>query len=229
MQKDRFEMSRLLSGTPQLTVQEKEAVLEQVLRHTKNENAAASRSRFGLSSVRFRVAAAVLSVLSAVPVLYWAIGSGEPGSEGSGAPGTESEFFTRGAEASAYFSVKCPASEKSSVCRRGDTLTFQVAPSAENRYFAAFARHLGDDLVIWYFPEAGRASTRPSADGARKGLLAKGIQIGEDHPGGAYEIYGVFSNRPMTRDNIKTLFGDHFELKPAADAVVSKLSIAVEP
>ena len=223
MPQDRHEISRLLSGRPHLTVQEKEAVLDNVLQAVAAESDA-TQPRFGRSLVARRAAvAAVLTVLLAVPAVWWIVRSGA--SSGSG---TTAEFTPRGGDSDGHFSLKCLSGERAAACKIGDTLTFQVTSTAEMPYFAAFARHLGDDLVIWYFPVGGGGSERPATDGTRHGILGKGIRIGADHPAGSYEVYGVFSDKPLSRDGVKALFGDRFEVKPVPGTRVSKLKFSVE-
>ena len=78
--------------------------------------------------------------------------------------------------------------------RSGDKVMFDLQPSAGYRYFAAFARS-DDGTVIWLVPD--------STDALVDGVLARGAILDR---AGHYVIYGVFSNAPLSRAEIKARF-----------------------
>lgn len=223
MPKDRFQFSRLLSGRHRLTVQEKEAVLERVLFASCAEEPA-PKSIFGLSGLGLRVAAAAaLSALLLIPAVVFLLPKPSDETINTGT------FSVRGDGGQVpSFSVNCIGSSEPGVCRQGDKLAFRLSPPEGKPYFGAFAHRATNDAVIWYFPENSLSLTIKVTDKNQSGILSKGIQLGMEHPAGRYQVFGVFSDAPLTREKIKALFGDHFEIK-STSAVVSSVSFILEP
>ncbi|CAN5167442.1 hypothetical protein BH11MYX1_BH11MYX1_35230 [soil metagenome] len=87
-------------------------------------------------------------------------------------------------------------------CRHGAKLLFDLHGTTAYRYFAAFAKR-GDGTVLWYFPATDDAT---SIERSSSGVLDRGIVLGAEHPVGTYRIYGVFSNAPLTRGEIRDAF-----------------------
>lgn len=134
------------------------------------------------------------------------------------------EFAARGGQAGApAVQALCVEDGAAGRCPSGGRLAF-AATAGGYRYLALFARR-SDGLVIWYFPSAEGQSV-PIA-GQAGDLLKRGIQLGDDQPPGRYELFGVFSTGPMTRDQIKRALGD--ELKSGAAHRVVRGSLIVEP
>jgi hypothetical protein len=158
---------------------EKDEILEAVLARTAPPR---STRRFALGG--FLAACGVAALLFML----------RPGSIRRG------ELVARGtAVSSPNFTPFCTAG---SICRSGARLAFQVE-GAGRRYFAAYARR-PDGAIVWYFPsEPDGVSRDLAARPASGGVLSEGIQLSDDHPPGRYEVFGVFSTRPLTRDEIK--------------------------
>lgn len=139
------------------------------------------------------------------------------------APGVEPPFAARGGGGGhAALQVLCVEHGASGRCPSGGRLAF-VAESDSHRYLALFVRR-GDGLVIWYLPSSGGTSA-PIADQAGK-PLRHGAQLGADQPPGEYEVFGVFSSTPLTREEIKRDLGP--ELRSSAHRVVRQ-PFVVEP
>lgn len=190
------ELARLLSGRNEPSVLEKERILEQVLSRT----APPSRARWWAAA--FATAALGMALL-AVP--------------------SDPEFTHRGAEEQALFELRCvQEGVPSARCHPGQTLVFDVEPGA--RYFGAFARR-EDDVILWYFPAEGEGSL-PLADTAAQGTLERAVVLGADHPPGTYEVYGVFTDAPWSRDQIREAMDD--DLRSARGAVVVRRELKVE-
>jgi hypothetical protein len=109
------------------------------------------------------------------------------------------EFTARGGgKPVAAFTPSC------NPCKPGGTLVFDVHGTTGYRYFAAFSRR-SDGTVLWYFPAAGGASV-DLVDQPAHGVLNRGIVLGPEHAAGTYHVYGVFSNEPLTREQIRARF-----------------------
>lgn len=110
----------------------------------------------------------------------------------------ESEFTARGGgKPIAAFTPSC------SPCTPGGTLLFDTHGTTY-RYFAAFARR-SDGTVLWYFPAEAGASL-DLGNQPTHGVLDRGIAIGPEHTPGTYRVYGVFSDQPLTRAQIRERF-----------------------
>lgn len=221
--KDRFQFSRLLSGRHRLTVQEKEAVLERVLFESCKEGPT-RRSVFGLSGFGLKVAAgAALSLLLLIPAVFILL------RDSSGEAQVTDAFYVRGDGGQVpRFSIRCIGGGMQGTCRPGDKMTFRLSPPEGNPYFGAFARRLEDNSVVWYFPESAVSKTVDVTEKNHAGVLSKGIKLGPEHPAGTYQVFGVFSDAPLSRDEIKALFGSRFEVKPGR-AIISSVSFSMEP
>jgi hypothetical protein len=110
-------------------------------------------------------------------------------------PRSTGELAARGSSvANARLTLACPTG-----CGAGHKLIFDLEGTSGYRYFAAFARDRSDE-VIWYFPQPNEMST-PVID-----VLSRAIVFGPEHTPGIYQVYGVFSDQPLTRDAIKARF-----------------------
>jgi hypothetical protein len=175
-------IARLLAGKNELSRVEKDAILSEVLAQT-----APARS-----SRRWAAGLALAAAATALLLLPWVLRSD---------PSGEASFTGRGASPPiAAFSLGCRQA-----CQNGDTLVFDLEPSSGYRYFSAFARHT-DGTVIWYFPEAESAESLDLVARSQKGLLDKGVALGNEHRAGRYAVYGIFSNVPLTRTDIRERF-----------------------
>jgi hypothetical protein len=138
--------------------------------------------------------------------------------------GPDDDFLEKGPPSGVpLFSVKCIGDRRgdASLCRIGDKLIFNVHPPIGKPYFAAFARRESDDFVIWYFPELGKHASIELSDAENGSVLSKGIAIGREHSTGAYRVYGLFSSRPVFRNEIKSAFDERFKLTNALFTVSS--------
>ena len=142
----------------------------------------------------------------------------------------ELEFQARGSHVTAggpELIVSCPGV---SGCRVGSKLSFAVrlpepATTAEPGYFAAFARRF-DGTIIWYFPEpVGSSIAVPQT--SEPALLDRAVLLGPEHLPGHYEVYGVFSRQPLTREQLKLKVGE--DLSGSPDAVVVRRPLEVLP
>ena len=167
---------RLLAGRDRLSRLEKEEILDNVLR-----NATPRRSRWWFAALPAVALAAVVLVVAL------------PRSR------EQSEFTARGSgKPVATFAASC------SPCTPGGTLVFDVHGTTGYRYFAAFAKR-GDGTVLWYFPAESGASV-DLVNQPTHGVLDRGIVIGPEHTPGSYRVYAVFSDQPLTRQQIRERF-----------------------
>jgi len=168
---------RLLAGRDRLSRLEKEEILDNVLRAS-----APRRSRWWLAALPAFALAALVLVLAL------------PRSGGRG-----SEFTARGGgKPVATFAATC------NPCTPGGTLLFDTHGTTGFRYFAAFAKR-ADGTVLWYFPAESGASVDLVSQPTH-GVLDRGIVIGPEHAPGTYRVYAVFSNEPLTRQQIRERF-----------------------
>jgi hypothetical protein len=125
---------------------------------------------------------------------------------------SDDELAARGGSAAfAALHVTC-----SPQCVPGGKLVLDLHGTTGFRYFAAFARR-ADGTVLWYFP----ASDDATSVAATNGVLDQTIVLGPEHPAGAYQVYGVFSNAPLGRAAIRDAFDPVRMTAGAGTAVVS--------
>ena len=220
MKKDSFFEARLLSERKQLTVQEKESILDAVVAEIGRGGERRSLMSFlKNASIPVRVASAVaVLLLLAVPLMVVL-----------SPPDTAGEFAARGGKGTARsnFSVSCLRAKHTGECQRGDKLVFRVTPPEDRPYFASFARHLPSQAVIWYFPDAETSESPLIGDISKDGVLSQGIKLGDEHAAGQYEIYGLFFRTPVRRKEIRELFGEHFDPQDSS-FTVSKVTLSVK-
>jgi hypothetical protein len=179
--------ARLLSGRDRPSVLQKEALFEQLYRRVARREPAASRWPWRQLSLAGGAALCVAAALLLRP--------------------TAPEFTTRGGGPvnEPAFRVLCFGGGETS-CRVGGALAFEVGAGAQSQYFAAFARR-SDGAIIWYFPALDGLST-PLGSEPRSLMLDHGVELGAEQPPGHYEIFGIFSARPLSRAEIKAALGD---------------------
>jgi hypothetical protein len=193
-------MSRLLSGRNRLSRLEKEQILEQVL----GEAAPLKRSRWWFA-VMPAVAAAALVLFVLLP------GRGHD----------SGEFTARGeGHAAGAFKPTCAHG-----CSTGDKILFDVNGTVGYRYFAAFSRR-ADGTVLWYFPASDADVSVDLVAQAGSGVLDRGIVIGNEHPAGTYRVFGVFSNEPLSRAQIRDRF-DEAQLSAGPGTTVTAQELVV--
>ena len=188
--------ARLLSRKNRLTREEKDVILARVLAAT------APRRARRWPALVFALAGAAAAVI-AIP---WAIRDRS----------AESSFASRG-DGAAMFDLAC-AGQRTHTCQLGQTLVFDLQ-ATRYRYFAAFARR-DDGTVIWYFPDAAPGTSLDLRDRTPGGVLDRGISLDAAHGAGHYQVYGIYSAAPLSREDIKSRF------RPGARDLGRETSIA---
>ncbi len=178
---------RLLSGKNQLSRSEKDEIFEKVM----GKVAPPARSNWRLAP------AFLLASVAALLLIPLAINNGDEDS-------VQREFTARGgSSASSAFSMTCANSSES--CQTSDKLVFDLSASTGYQYFSAFAKR-ADGAVIWYFPELPNGLSLDLHQQLQDGVLDRGVVIGSNHRTGKYQVYGIFSDEPLTRNEIKNRF-----------------------
>jgi hypothetical protein len=196
--------ARLLSRKNQLSSAEKQEIFGRVM-----DDVAPSPRWFR----RPAVWAALAGAMAALVIVPLAIRSAELGE-------LADSFGSRGKQAAiATFEVSCPS--QPSGCQRRGTLVFDVQASAGYRYFAAFARR-SDGTILWYFPDSATAQSLDLDARVTNGVLDRGIALGDEHQAGSYQLYGIFSGTPLSRDDIKARFQPGAANLGPGTAVVTK-------
>jgi hypothetical protein len=178
--KSKHAISRLLAGRNRLSRQEKEQILDGVL------GAVAPRrmSRWWFAAMPAVAAAAVVMLVLAP----WRARE-------------QSDFTTRGgSHVLGAFTPTC-----ASGCTAGDKILFDMNGTKGYRYFAAFSQR-ADGTVLWYFPSSDDAVSLDLDRQLGSGVLDHGIVIGGEHFAGTYRVFGVFSNEPLSRAQIRERF-----------------------
>lgn len=194
------ELAGLLSGRSGPSVLDKEAAFEAVMAEQPR------RRRFGWHAAIWPMTAvAAVAVALAVVVVPT-----EP------AP---SEFTPRGA-ADPGLTLSCVRKEAPAPCVPGATLLLDVRPKARP-YFGAFARS-PEGTIIWYLPAADQPTRK------QDGLLSQGFELSGVHGGGTLEVFGVFTDRPMTRPQLKAALDDGLKSTDAVSVVRRSLTLSGE-
>jgi hypothetical protein len=196
-------LSRLLSGRNRLSRLEQEQILDGVL----GAVAPRKKLRWWFAVMPAVAAAAALLVVLAP----W---RGPPRGD---------DFTARGGgQALGMFTPSCahqPPQRRSALlrapaqlgrahdCRAGDKLLFDLDGTVGYRYFAAFSQR-GDGAVLWYFPSSDEATSVELPRQLGSGVLDRGVVLGGEHDAGTYRVFGVFSNAPLTRAQLRARFDD---------------------
>lgn len=193
-------MSRLLAGRNRLGRLEKEQILDAVLADV----APRRRARWW-----FAVVPAVAAVVAVMLVL---------GPWRGRAP---DELTPRGAgRMLGAFKPTCARG-----CTAGEKILFDLHGTAGFRYFAAFGQR-ADGTVLWYFPSDDDGVGIELAQPLPSGMLDRGIVIGSEHPPGTYRVFGVFSNKPLSRAQIRERFdADHVTAGPGTSVIEQDLVV----
>lgn len=173
-------LPRLLAGNDRLTRFEKERIFQGVWAQIAAESRPARRPWF-LALATVSVAAAALLTL---PMFR--------GSEFSARGGVDEGHAN-------HFQVYCIREGQRGACRQGSKLLFELHPSADRGFFAAFSRR-SDGTVIWYFPVQ---ETGTSLHARQAGAVTTGFVLGTEHSPGTYRVYGLFSEQPLSRDDVR--------------------------
>ncbi len=216
MRKDAFFTLRVLSGRWRLTVLEKESILEAVLKETQSKEKKNPWEFFQLSPVVIRVASLTLLVLLLIPVAVLFLRTPD-----------KDQFCAKGNAPVSSFSINCIGPDGQNTCRVGHKLAFRLRPSTDKPYFSAFSRHIKTDLVIWYFPASEDDKSSLLLNTGQDGVLSDGIKIGKEHEPGRYELFGLFTDEPLNRGEIRALFHGNFETRNNSH-LISKVLFNVE-
>ncbi len=175
--------ARLISGQDRLSIIEKEQILAAVLQ----AKPVGERSLpWGLA---MRLGAATAGLLLLVWGA-WFIADPAPGA-----------FTSRGTSDRGSFALACLGQGSGLHCQRGDRLLFRVSSPAGKPFFSAIA-HRSDGLTLWYFPSDEGQSVSVDQNNYQ-GVLSLGVEIGEDHSPGHFEVLGLFSTRPLNKAQIR--------------------------
>ena len=136
-----------------------------------------------------------------------------------GATGTRDELAARGGGAPvAALKLHC-----AEACSTGAKLLFDLDGTTGYRYFAAFARR-GDGVVLWYFPDTPDGTSVELEAANTRGVLDRSIVLGGEHAPGHYQVFGVFSQAPLTRAQLHAAFtGD--SAGPGTAVVAQELDV----
>ncbi len=199
------ELARLLSGRNRPSVLEKEAAFEQVMARMPGH------PRRWLQGMWLTAAAA-----AAVVALVW-LNAPKPSSEFG-------ELASRGAAATAQasFELVCGVRGGAERCVRGDKLGFVVHASA-GRFFAAFARR-PDGTLLWYWP-ALTGKSIPASTLAVLDASSDSVLLDAAHLPGRYTVFGVFSTRPLARQEIERALGPDLRGRTGIDVVERMLVV----
>ena len=221
MKNDLLHYYRLYSGKRQLTVQEKESILEAVI----SEHRAAHRSSlFSLSWGALRpwtkVLAAACLLLVAAPLIYLSLHR----------PAETDAYFARGEADTDALYVQCREKSGAQGCNTGDVLLFKIHAVSSYRYFSAFSRHRKNGAVIWYYPATESGKSILIDAGGKSGVLTDGISVGAEHRPGTYDVFGILSARPLDRKAIRSFFEndtDESSDTTKTDRVVVKTEVVI--
>lgn len=184
---------------------EKEAAFEQVMARMPR------RPRRWLRGMWLSTAAAAAVV--AVVCLRAPQPSTEPG-----------ELAARGAAATAQASLEvvCGLRGGAEQCVRGDKLGFVVhAPAAG--FFAAFARR-PDGTILWYWP-APTGKSIPVGAFSALNASSDSVLLDAAHVPGHYTVFGVFSARPLSREEIEDALGPDLTGRTGVEVVQRRLLV----
>jgi len=183
MSRSQPELDRLLSDCRRLSVTEKEEILERVL------DATAQPAPRAWGALRWALVASPV-VLLLVPAFWFSSRS------------VDAEFTARGGSfvAPTFHALCLDESGGESPCRAGHRLVFRTAAAPPFNAFAAFALSPAGE-TLWYFPGSGHPTSVPIAAG--EGVIDTAIAIDASHPPGRYEVFGVFSEVPLTKEAIR--------------------------
>ncbi|MBN2527451.1 MAG: hypothetical protein JXR76_13745 [Deltaproteobacteria bacterium] len=190
-------VARLLSQRNDVTIQEKEQVLENVLQRLSEADRAHTGilhvSRF--TGIRRLSAIGALVMLCALGCFLWLRFSGS---------GEIPAFTSKsGGPLVSFFEVRCLNEDSETGCVQGSRLTFSFRDIAVDSYFSAFAIRKSDALVIWMFP--GQMGEKSIAVSQHDKILSEAIVLDDLYSPGIYEIVGILGDYAMNRDEIKTL------------------------
>jgi hypothetical protein len=223
---DKYFAARLLSKKDDVTIQEKEQVLENILRQLSVGNTPMDTEKRHCSQ-RFLCIAAIgaIVVLCVTGVSFWLLFTDDR---------QEPEFTAKGVgNPPPFFEVQCLNDDGSAGCASGSKLTFLFRELKQEVFFAALAIRESDNLVIWMFPAQDDEQSIAVPAGTR--TLSQAVVLDALYPSGDYEIIGVRSDRAMGRPDLKQRIlknprqstGDS-EMKDNMNPLISRVRMHVE-
>ncbi len=218
-------LDRLLSGgLDSLSVQEKENILDEVSKQQEAPQPTQQDKPFVHKWVwvpALMLATAVAAfILVPFDFSFW------------NQSDSRDEFMSRGAgRKDASIELRCikknkemAKPESSAPCGHGDILTFDIQMTPPCRYFSAAA--LGPDgVLIWYFPSDKETSQLAK----EKGIIQRGIVIGDEHGPGAYQLFALFSSAPLSQEDAKISIENHIAAKPTKPKVLVEHFSVITP
>ena len=198
--KDPFFDTRLLSRCDSPSIQEKELVLESVLLEKRKQEKQGVMKHFFADFLRSRVAGTIIVMLFLIPFGLFFFFSGQ-----------EDEFRRKGDDDAPFFSVTCFDSDGQTSCRRGTKLAFRLHRSSfskDNLYFAAFNKSEADDTIYWCFPSDKTGESISIKGIEADGILPRGVLLNDSYKLGEYQTFGILSDAPLNRQQIRAIFDD---------------------
>lgn len=243
------ELARLLSGRNEPSVLEREAVFRKVMADVSETSASAPASARRTTSKKGSIplwygSAGVLAVAAAL--VFWfrsespndaeplpSSAGGEvarPRPDRGASPAVpDHDLRARGRATQPNFRMVCHATETldadEPVCVEGGRLALEVFPSQAGQHFAAFAQRV-DGRILWYRPAEGEAS-KALSHGSEGAWLEQATALTGDHGAGCYYVFGVFSDRPMTRGDLRSALSGLLAEMPKVDSACD--AQALEP
>jgi hypothetical protein len=195
-------VERLLRKQNQLSRQEKDIILGQVLQQVLRSPRWWQQPKLWVIAVSVTAATVVATLtLNRHP------NATEP----------QSEFAARGkAVPIAAFSVRCSQSQTSD-CKPGDNLVIDLNVATGYQYFAALTKHDNGE-VTWYFPATETDQSIAIQTSTVNGILQRRALLGTQV--GRYQMFGFFSMTPLSRESIKANFRSDSKNVGADTAVV---------
>ena len=191
---------RLLSGKDRLTPMEKEAIFEDVWQEIRPRPWRGLRPLLGLGAV----VATGMALFFVIPT----------------ASGPNDRFATKGG-GEAFLAVACVQGDKPAPCTPGRKLLFDVGPAAEG-FFAAWAER-PDGATIWYLPDREDQTSFP-IDSNTRGVLSRAVVLGPEHIAGNYQVLGVFSDSPLSRQQLREVAAQNVQ-RPGIQIVRRQLEV----
>ncbi len=195
---DPARLARLLSGRDEPSVLETEALFDRIAGEVAPRPWWRRPIAWGALSGLATAAAAVALVFAPV----------------------EREFGTRGGE-EPVLRAHCVVDAETAPCAQGAKLLFDARPPEGAPHFAALAKR-PDGTVIWYLPAPDAASS-PLGDATA--VVPTAIRLGDEHPAGRYELFGVFTKDAMTRAQIEASVGAELRGGPGVTVVRRELEV----
>jgi hypothetical protein len=198
LERRRHLTTRLLSDSRGLSVQEKEIMLESLLTGVKRERRSRRKWVIGAAAV---VSAAAMLVAG---LLYWNIWNTERSLQSD----SEYSFTSRGQGTNvSYLAARC-MSRNERRCRLGGKMAYKSHAPENKPYLAAFMQHKETETVVWIFPATDNEHSIRVSDADSHGFLQRATYLSLEFKTGQYVLYGVFSERPLTRKEVKKYFAE---------------------